>query len=171
MSENPNRQVKLVWKGRDGETNPDFSVVMTHNASQTTDPVVPDSPGLASLWYDVPNVVVNATQSVSNFWFEIDEGSGSSEVKNQGGAGYILQDVVLLSTATCLNLTEGFQLSTQIAVSLSFYALPTQQEFDLYSTRFARTSTPAVYISRSMTLIPQVHQRFPLWRYLRPPSL
>ena len=89
---------------------------MTHDPTHTTDPGIPDSPGLTSLWYDVPDVVINATQSLSNFWFEIDEGQGAPVVKNQGGAGYPLQDVVLVSNATCLSFMNGEQLALQIAV-------------------------------------------------------
>ena len=118
MTENPNRQIKLFWKDRDGQSSPDFSAVLTHDTTHTTDPVVPDAPGIASLWYDVPNIIVNATQSVSNFWFEIDEGSGSAEIINQGGAGYPLQDAVLLSNTTCMNFGgDGLTLDLQLAVS------------------------------------------------------
>lgn len=117
MQENSQRQIKLSWKGRDGNTSPDFSTVMTRNITHTTDPLVPDTGSLTSLWYDIPSVLLKADSSISNFWFEVDEGDGSSKVENQGGAGYPIQDVVMVANTTCVGVSNSLSLSLKFAVS------------------------------------------------------
>lgn len=101
MQENPQRQVKMLWKDKTGAQNSAFSAVLTHDPTHVTQPLVPDSPSLTSLWYDVPNVLVDVTQSISTFWFEVDEGNGSPRILDQGGAGYEIQDAIMISTSTC----------------------------------------------------------------------
>ena len=123
MQENSQRQIKLFWTNRDGSTSPDSPVIMTHDPSHSTNPLVPDTPAMTSLWYDVPTVIVNATQSVSNFWFEIDEGNGTSTTKNQGGAGYALSDAVMVSNSTCLDFSDPSSTKVSLTFVVSSYIL------------------------------------------------
>ncbi|TCD65071.1 hypothetical protein EIP91_003273 [Steccherinum ochraceum] len=102
--------VKLFWKARDG-TKSSNSVALTHNASHTTNPLFPGSPSLESLWYDLPAITVNATESLSNFWFEI-----NGNVEDQDGAGYAMQDVVMIANGTCLSAAASLELVLKFAL-------------------------------------------------------
>ena len=114
--ENPQRQVKVLWKDRDGDSSPDYSAVMTHATSHSSTPLVPDSPSITNLWYDVPSVLLNSTQSMSNFWFEVDEGDGNTRIVDQGGVGYAVQDVLMISNSTCMTSSGGLHISLSFAV-------------------------------------------------------
>ncbi|TCD65073.1 hypothetical protein EIP91_003275 [Steccherinum ochraceum] len=103
--------VKLFWKSRDGTTSPDFSVPLTLDTDHVTEPLVPGFPSLKSLWYDLPAISVNATQSISSFWFEVD-----GKVEDQNGVGYAMQDIVMMSNGSCLLLGDG----TNVQLVLKF---------------------------------------------------
>ncbi|KAH8102130.1 heme peroxidase [Cristinia sonorae] len=93
-------EVTMKWKARD-KKGPEFSVPLSHNVTHVTFPHIPDTPGLQSRWYDLPQpLFLNANESISTFWFEIKRSDSSTKVANLNGAGYSLQDVIMLSNST-----------------------------------------------------------------------
>ena len=77
---------------------------------------------IQSTWYSFNKtadsfITFDDTQSISKFWFEIDEG-GKTQVEDQDGAGYALQDVVMVANTTCYK-DGGPDISMDIAVRIS----------------------------------------------------
>ncbi|EEB96848.1 hypothetical protein MPER_03940 [Moniliophthora perniciosa FA553] len=88
-TENPNRQVRIVWLDRRGAPYTNVTSIGTSFLQK--------SHGTTALQYEW-TVEINATTSISKFWFEVDEQDGSKPtlVENDDGEGYpIDQDDVL----------------------------------------------------------------------------
>ncbi|KAI3616093.1 l-ascorbate oxidase [Moniliophthora roreri] len=97
-TENPNRQVRIVWLDRQGYSCPPAGCSAPHtNVSSIGTTFLQKSHGTTALQYEW-TVEINAATSISKFWFEVDEQDGSKPtlVKNDDGEGYpIDQDDVL----------------------------------------------------------------------------
>ncbi|KAL0056932.1 hypothetical protein AAF712_016453, partial [Marasmius tenuissimus] len=102
IGENPNRKVKLLWNDRDGPlTCPTSGCSVTPLTASFNSPSL-----LAETRYGFPGATsyffktnINMTTSLSKFWFEVDEGDGSTPtVVDKVSTGKVLtisQDTVL----------------------------------------------------------------------------
>ena len=92
---------------------------------------------VSALWYNIGPLSTNysaidETAGISKFWFEVTEGDGSVTTEDQNGAGFLVQDSVMVANSTCIVRDPDDQfISTahvQIAVSPSLIPLlwPTQ---------------------------------------------
>lgn len=64
--------------------------------------------------------IVLPVESISSFWLEVDEGDGNKKVYDQDGAGYPVQDVIMVSKTTCADFdrdTNKNILQLEYAVS------------------------------------------------------
>ncbi|KAK7038720.1 hypothetical protein VNI00_010604 [Paramarasmius palmivorus] len=97
-TENPNRQVKIVWLDRRGSSCPPAGCTQAHtDATSVGNFFLEKSHRTTALQYEWA-IELNATNSISKFWFEIDEQDGSEPtlVQNDDGEGYVIdQDDVL----------------------------------------------------------------------------
>ncbi|ESK85146.1 l-ascorbate oxidase [Moniliophthora roreri MCA 2997] len=101
LTQNPKRKITLHWtdrrsKGTVCPTTTGCSVPYTHGRSTLTT-VLANKLGKGNMVVYGFEAKVNATTSMSKFWFEVDEGNGSKPIiVDNGGKGYrINQDVVL----------------------------------------------------------------------------
>lgn len=73
------------------------------------------------------NATINATTSISKFWFELDEHNGKGPVVlNNGGSGYVIeQDHVLFDPArsTANEFSGGFDIVVAVGVLLEVSTL------------------------------------------------
>ncbi|EEB89179.1 hypothetical protein MPER_12750 [Moniliophthora perniciosa FA553] len=101
LTQNPKRKITLHWtdrrnKGSVCSATTGCSVPHTHGRSTLTT-VLASKLGKGNMVVYGFEAKVNATTSMSNFWFEVDEGNGSKPIiVDNGGKRYrINQDVVL----------------------------------------------------------------------------
>ncbi|KAH8088913.1 heme peroxidase [Cristinia sonorae] len=99
-------EIRLKWKTKNGDTASQ-SAILVHNPDHTTKPLIPDSPSLTSQWFDFPPILINATESVSKFWFEVKNSDGSVTVEDLDGTGYPIQDAVLITKNSCVSFATG----------------------------------------------------------------
>ncbi|KAH8101441.1 putative L-ascorbate oxidase [Cristinia sonorae] len=110
-------KVVLNWKARDGRHASGNSATLLHDLTHISYPVIPDTPSdLVNRWFSFPETLLNANHGISNFWFDVTNAEGSKKVENLGGAGYNLQDVIMISNTTCLSFTNGTHLDVEFAV-------------------------------------------------------
>ncbi|KAH8077081.1 heme peroxidase [Cristinia sonorae] len=98
-------RVTVKWKARDGRSDPAFSAVLKHDTSHTSDPLMPDST-ITNRWLDFPSILISSTQSLSSLSFEVLNADGTTKVEDLGGAGYPLQDVIMVANTTCMSPTD-----------------------------------------------------------------
>ena len=94
MNINPKRVVTLFWQDREATTGG------SSNANTGMFPIAGNAMlkkrGIGGYNLANFNVTVNITNSISKFWFEVDEGDGSKPiVVDDDGAGFPLQDELL----------------------------------------------------------------------------
>ena len=125
MIYSPSRSVKLLWTDRNGKTDSTYSSVLSTNEQMAA---IALYDGTASaLWYNVgPSstnyTIVDAATGISKFWFEVAEGDGSTtKVEDQGGAGFAVQDVVMIANSSCVvQPTSNAHIQIAVSPSLPF---------------------------------------------------
>ena len=116
------RSVKLLWTDRNGKTDNTYSSVLSTNEQMAAIALYDGT--VNALWYNVGPpltnyTVVDAAMGISKLWFEVDEGDGSvAKVEDQGGAGFAVQDAVMIANSSCVVQSTG-NAHIQIAVSSS----------------------------------------------------
>ncbi|KAG7098435.1 hypothetical protein E1B28_000387 [Marasmius oreades] len=101
--DNPNREVSLVWVDRDG-TSPcgEKCTSPATNVSQIGTTLLTKGHGKTALQYTFMVDNIDPAKSIAKFWFEIDEKDGSpkTEVKNDDGSGYVVEEHDVLYDVT-----------------------------------------------------------------------
>ncbi|KAJ3982561.1 heme peroxidase [Lentinula detonsa] len=124
LSDNPDRTVTMLWTDRQGSNCP--STGCTSPSTQTEDVFltligIGNVRGLTANRF-VFNATVNATTSISKFWFEVDENDGSDPiVVDNGGSGFVIeQDSVFIdngrSEAVTINSTSEQYKQVVVAI-------------------------------------------------------
>ena len=129
MSESASRTINVLWADRTGSTHPGFTDVLGHTPGMAA--TAKNDGDVDVAWYGVgPSsrnfTLVDAGAGISSFWFSVDEGAGAAAcIEDQGGAGFALQDVVILSNSSCLafGADGGAVARVDIAVSSSIYVV------------------------------------------------
>ncbi|TCD64647.1 hypothetical protein EIP91_003807 [Steccherinum ochraceum] len=132
MKPNPEREVELHWKARDGSMSPTFSALLSHNPDHISRSLIPNSPPYTSLWYDIRLAPIDADSSISQLWLEIDEGDGSTKrIEDQNGLGFSVQDAIMLTNSTCLDLSgEDTVLVLEVAIRADLKPKQVYIQFD-----------------------------------------
>ncbi|KAH8101285.1 heme peroxidase [Cristinia sonorae] len=116
MPINPRRKISILWRDRGGKSARQYISTLTFNRTHVSKPLVPDLPGIQNLWYTIEPIKLDAKKSISEFWFEIDEGRGKPRVENQNGKGFFISDDVVVANSTCLS-PDAFDFPVTVAVS------------------------------------------------------
>lgn len=150
MQEDPTRKVKLLWADRSGLGCTQCSSQLGHTPDQNSTFLTGDT-HITSLWYSFSNtgnqgITINAKSSISKFWFQIDEGSNRL-IENQGGVGFVIQDVVMLAVSSC-KTTTGLKIDIAVGAKhfQSFWLVLTR---DFLYTRSAEVLSPLAYSLKS----------------------
>ncbi len=126
MQEDTSREVHITWSDRNGHACNGCSGRLGHIADQVSTFTVG---GLTteSLWYSFSNtstnqqgLVINEMTSISKFMFRVVAG-GHTQVEDQGGVGFAIQDVVMLALSSCDAGNDIIKLD--IAVRLHYLKL------------------------------------------------
>ncbi|KAH8101425.1 heme peroxidase [Cristinia sonorae] len=135
-------EVQLVWVGGGnvelwGQVRVwnNLPSQLTHNAAHVTKPHIPGSPGILNTWVEFPQIVLNATESISTFWFEVMNGDSFTKVEDLGGSGYPLQDVVMMSTGTCYTMKNGVLTKLQFAIRADIQPTRVYARYDYFEGR------------------------------------
>ncbi|KAI1789406.1 hypothetical protein LXA43DRAFT_584251 [Ganoderma leucocontextum] len=135
MVSSASRSIKLLWADRDGKTDPAYAGVLSTNAQMAASALYDGM--VDALWYNVGPLssnftVIDATSGISKFWFEVDEGNGSAATtENQGGAGFPVQEVVMVANSSCIASTGNAHI--QIAVRADKTPSRVYVEYDLFN--------------------------------------
>ncbi|GAW08282.1 l-ascorbate oxidase [Lentinula edodes] len=98
ISDNPSRTVNMLWADRQGSSCPSSGCTSPSTGSlQASLGIFGGIQGLTADRYTF-NATINATTSISKFWFEINENDGSDPiVVDNGGSGFVIgQDSVFI---------------------------------------------------------------------------
>ncbi|KIK56945.1 hypothetical protein GYMLUDRAFT_173768 [Collybiopsis luxurians FD-317 M1] len=101
MNNNPSRTVTLLWADRQESFCPSSGCSQQSNGTQNVFfTIIGQMQGVTALRYQF-NATINATSSISKFWFEVNENDGSEPiVVDNGGAGFVVeQDSVFVDVA------------------------------------------------------------------------
>ncbi|KAJ3994927.1 heme peroxidase [Lentinula boryana] len=105
-SDNPSRTITLLWADRQGSSCPSTGCTSPSTSSQqVVFSLIGDIQGLTGTRYSF-NATINATTSLSKFWFEINENDGSDPVVvDNGGSGFVVeQDTMFIDNSRSENL-------------------------------------------------------------------
>lgn len=106
MQEDATRKVTISWSDRNGHACNGCSGRLSHTPDQVS---TFTASGLTtqSLWYSFNNptanqqgITISAATSISKFAFQVVAG-GHTQVEDQGGVGFAIQDVVMLAVTSC----------------------------------------------------------------------
>ncbi|KAJ3731712.1 heme peroxidase [Lentinula guzmanii] len=124
LGNNPGRTVTMLWADRQGSNCP--STGCTSPSTQTDNVFltligIGNVRGLTANRF-LFNATINATTSISKFWFEVDENDGSDPiVVNNGGSGFVIeQDSIFIdngrSEAVTINSTSEQYKQVVVAI-------------------------------------------------------
>ncbi|KAJ3784363.1 heme peroxidase [Lentinula aff. detonsa] len=105
-SDNPSRTITLLWADRQGSSCPSTGCTSPSTSSQqVVFSLIGNIQGLTGTRYSF-NATINATTSLSKFWFEINENDGSDPVVvDNGGSGFVIeQDAIFIDNSRSENL-------------------------------------------------------------------
>ncbi|KAF9256792.1 hypothetical protein L218DRAFT_1022708 [Marasmius fiardii PR-910] len=117
---NPKRQVNLVWVDKRGTSK---TVGATKSTPITGSTLFSKGFGNTAVQYSFNVNNIDPTQSISKFWFEIDEKDGSkkTQVQNDDGKGYVIsQDDVLfdVTRSTLFTNADNSNFTSQIVIAV-----------------------------------------------------
>ncbi|KIK56949.1 hypothetical protein GYMLUDRAFT_247481 [Collybiopsis luxurians FD-317 M1] len=98
MNDNPSCTVTLQWTDQQGSFCPPNGCSQQSNGTQNVlFTIIGKMQGVTALRYPF-NATINATSSISKFWFEVNENDGSELIViDNGGAGFVIeQDSVFI---------------------------------------------------------------------------
>ncbi|KIK56950.1 hypothetical protein GYMLUDRAFT_229970 [Collybiopsis luxurians FD-317 M1] len=98
MNDNPSRTVTLLWADRQGLFCPPSGCSQPSNSTENVFfTIIGQMQEVTATRYPF-NATINATSSISKFWFEINENDGSEPITvDNGGAGFVIdQDSVFV---------------------------------------------------------------------------
>ncbi|KAJ3745485.1 heme peroxidase [Lentinula detonsa] len=105
-SDNPSRTITLLWADRQGSSCPSTGCTSPSTSlQQVVFSLIGNIQGLTGTRYSF-NATINATTSLSKFWFEINENDGSDPVVvDNGGSGFVIeQDTIFIDNSRSENL-------------------------------------------------------------------
>lgn len=116
MPDDPTRQVRINWADRNGRTCNNCVGQLGHTTDQVSTFTI-EGVTTQSSWYTFDTskqqgFSIDATSSISKFWFTVTSG-GHTDVENQGGVGFVIQDVVMLAVSSC---QSGSDIKLDVAV-------------------------------------------------------
>ncbi|KAF9264150.1 heme peroxidase [Marasmius fiardii PR-910] len=131
LSDNSKRQVNLVWVDRDGNSPcGETCTSPATNASQIGTGLLTKGHSKTALQYTFTVDNIDPTKPIGKFWFEVDENDGSpkTEIKNDDGSGYVVEehDVLYDVNRSKLNLSAdqtNFTSLIVIAVSKDCFTM------------------------------------------------
>ncbi|KAJ3855465.1 heme peroxidase [Lentinula lateritia] len=106
MTDNPSRTVTMLWADRQGSFCPSTGCTTSSTDNlQVFFTFIGEIQGLTADRY-VLNATINATTSISKFWFEINENDGSDPIiVDNGGSGFVIeQDSVFVDNRRSENV-------------------------------------------------------------------
>ncbi|KAJ3994930.1 heme peroxidase [Lentinula boryana] len=122
LGDNPDRTVTMLWADRQGSNCP--STGCTSPSTQTDEAfltLIGNIQGLTANRF-LFNATINATTSISKFWFEVDENDGSDPiVVNNGGSGFLIeQDSIFIDNgrSEAVIIIPTFEQYTQVVVAI-----------------------------------------------------
>ncbi|KAJ3743513.1 heme peroxidase [Lentinula detonsa] len=92
LGDNPDRTVTMLWADRQGSNCP--TTGCTSPSTQTDEAFLTFIGNIQGLTVNrfLFNATINATTSISKFWFEVDEKDGSDPILvNNGGSGFVIE--------------------------------------------------------------------------------
>ncbi|KIK56946.1 hypothetical protein GYMLUDRAFT_229967 [Collybiopsis luxurians FD-317 M1] len=114
MNDNPSRTVTLLWADRQGSFCPPAGCSQQSNGTQSVlFTIIGQMQGVTALRYPF-NATINATSSISKFWFEVNENDGSEPIiVDNGGVGFVIeQDSVFVD----IGRSEHISVDTAVEV-------------------------------------------------------
>ncbi|KAJ8091183.1 hypothetical protein PM082_004159 [Marasmius tenuissimus] len=155
IGENPNRKVKLLWNDRDGPlTCPTSGCSVTPLTASFNSPSL-----LAETRYGFPGATsyffktnINMTTSLSKFWFEVDEGDGSTPtVVDKVSTGKVLtisQDTVLHDPARSQFIVDKNNIVIANDLVVAVQGDPSDVQVSVNTWMFGNGSNPVPTRSR-----------------------
>ncbi|KAJ3794689.1 heme peroxidase [Lentinula aff. detonsa] len=122
LGDNPDRTVTMLWADRQGSNCP--STGCTSPSTQTDEVFLTLIGNIQSLTANrfLFNATINATTSISKFWFEVDENDGSDPiVVNNGGSGFVIeQDSIFIDNgrSETVLVIPTFEQYKQVVVAI-----------------------------------------------------
>ncbi|KAF8825910.1 hypothetical protein HHX47_DHR6000701 [Lentinula edodes] len=122
MTENPSRTVTMLWVDRQGSSCPPIGCTSPSiSTQQVVFSLIGNLQGLTGTRYSF-NATINASTSISKFWFEINENDGSDPiVVDNGGSGFVIeQDSVFIDNSRSENvlLSSSFNEYRKVVVAV-----------------------------------------------------
>lgn len=122
MTENPSRTVTMLWADRQGSSCPPSGCTSPSISTQeVVFSLIGNLQGLTGTRYSF-NATINASTSISKFWFEINENDGSDPiVVDNGGPGFVIeQDSVFIDNSRSENvlLSSSFDEYRKVVVAV-----------------------------------------------------
>ncbi|KAJ3906338.1 heme peroxidase [Lentinula edodes] len=122
MTENPSRTVTMLWVDRQGSSCPPIGCTsLSISTQQVVFSLIGNLQGLTGTRYSF-NATINASTSISKFWFEINENDGSDPiVVDNGGSGFVIeQDSVFIDNSRSENvlLSSSFNEYRKVVVAV-----------------------------------------------------
>jgi hypothetical protein len=117
MPDNSNRMVKFVWLDRNGQcTQGACSATASHDSGHVTTTVR----NKQALWYSF-SATVDSAKSISQFWFEVDEGNGSAptQVKSENGSPFPIEDRLFILPSKSCDRSNGDDGTSTAAINFA----------------------------------------------------
>ncbi|KAJ4473706.1 heme peroxidase [Lentinula aciculospora] len=121
-SDNPSRTITMLWSDRQGSFCPSSGCTSPSTSTQqVVFSLIGNIQGLTGERYSF-NATINATTSISKFWFKINENEGSDPViVDNGGSGFVIgQDTVFIDNSRSENviLSSSFNEYRKVVVAV-----------------------------------------------------
>ncbi|KAL0571283.1 hypothetical protein V5O48_010674, partial [Marasmius crinis-equi] len=124
VTDNANREVKLVWVDRDGSCSQGSCSSVAASATPINGTrLFTQGHGKKGIQYNFNLADIDPAKSIGKFWFEVDEKDGLkvTEVKNDDGQGYVIsQDGILfdVTRSTLFTTLDGTNFTADVVVAV-----------------------------------------------------